>query len=464
MIPKVGFVIITTIILLLPFIGGNIPESKSISMYIENNNLPVSHLIQNVPYVSQETDFFCTYACPTMIFNYYGFNTSLKEILFYSGVGYSTVYSHKYLKRFLIGCTGTCNWNADRSFLAEQFGLKYKEDRINILFDNKEEKWNLYWYKIKENISNNRPIITYVSPTFLSSLRYLMKDNLNIPDFIFENIPDLFWGIFPSIPTHMITIIGYNETNQTICYNDPSAELFGNASYGTYAWMDLSLFRKSMNYLSKRASLHAYKLGSFKETSNEAYDKSEAFLRAYERNIEKMKGNSNAYDEHILKNWSVSYLGIEAFKELNRNLDNGIFQRFSTIWIYKFISTFFLFPAIYLVYYFCELLIPSVINIDDFQEQMNYCIQLSIEKNYMVDYLNEVKNTFNNSFIKDLCNQNSDLLYQEKIFCEKLGYNFSLFLSKGLFISFPRAFIVADKMQMHLDDIISIEEQLISLS
>lgn len=450
---SIGIILFFLNLTMFPIINGD----------IENNNLPTSHLILNVPYVSQETDFFCTYACPTMIFNYYDFNTSLKEILFYSGVGYSTVYSHDLLKRFLIGCTGTCNWKADRSFLAEQFGLKYDEDGINFLFDNEEEKWDSYWHKIKENISNNRPVITYVSPTFLSSIRNVMKDNLNIPDFIFENIPDFLWKIFPSIPTHMITIIGYNETNQTICYNDPSAELFGNASYGTYAWMNLSLFRKSMNYLSKRASLHAYKLGSFKETSNEAYAKNEAFLRAYERNIEKMKGNSNAYDEHILKNWSVSFLGIEAFKELNRNLDNGLFQRFSTIWIYKFISTFFLFPAIYLVYYLCELFIPSVINTDDFQEQMNYCIQLSIEKNYIADYLNEVKNTFNSSIIKGLCNQNSDLLYQEKIFCEKLGYNFSSFLSKGLLISYPLSCIIADKMQMHLDNIISIEEQLLSL-
>ena len=92
-------IILITIILLISQLNINSTISKSLeddisidNIKLENNILDKNFsIIENFPYVSQETNFYCTYACPTMIIKYFGINTSLYEVMFNSGVGYSLI-------------------------------------------------------------------------------------------------------------------------------------------------------------------------------------------------------------------------------------------------------------------------------------------------------------------------------------------------------------------------------------
>lgn len=71
-------------------ISFNTPLNKSND---HTNKAPESHIINDVPYVSQETSFYCAYACYTMLLNSFeGINTTLQDVVYYSGVGYSLIY------------------------------------------------------------------------------------------------------------------------------------------------------------------------------------------------------------------------------------------------------------------------------------------------------------------------------------------------------------------------------------
>ena len=240
--------ILTFLILFYQFdtiISQSIIKEKNIESNINK------YVIEKFPYVSQETNFYCTYACPTMVLKYYGFETNLYEVLFNSGVGYSLIYSHPKLKRFLLSCIATSNWDSDRKFLAKIYGLNYEGNRYYNNTFNEELIWNNYWNCIKKNIINNTPVLTIVDPIFLSSIRNCIKSKLNVSNDFIDTIPDFLWNFFPCFMNHMIVIIGFNEYNNTICYNDPSAEVFGFTRYGQYSWMNLSDFRNAMYYYQR---------------------------------------------------------------------------------------------------------------------------------------------------------------------------------------------------------------------
>ena len=90
-----------------------------------------------------------------------------------------------------------------------------------------------YLPKLKENISQDIPFITSVNPFDLPSIQNQY------------NLPELFWNAIPG--GHAIVIVGFNETNQTVCYNDPAAGYFGGDSFGTYAWMTYETLKKAIS-------------------------------------------------------------------------------------------------------------------------------------------------------------------------------------------------------------------------
>lgn len=67
-------------------------ESSTSPPTLLKTELQENHVIKGVPYVAQTEVNYCPYACETMVFNYMGLNTSLDELLFYSGVGYRHMY------------------------------------------------------------------------------------------------------------------------------------------------------------------------------------------------------------------------------------------------------------------------------------------------------------------------------------------------------------------------------------
>jgi len=426
-----------------------------------SENKKETHIIEGIPYVSQETDFYCTYACPAMIFKYYGINTSLYEILFNSGVGYSLAYSHPKLKRFLLSCTGTSNWDSDRSFLASLYGLSYEENRSSSNALSEEEHWNKYWTKVKKNISNDIPVITVTDPVYLTSIRNCLKEELNIPEWIWSNTPEFIWGMFPCTMSHMIVIVGFNESDGAICFNDPSTAIFGHPEYGLYAWMNLTDFRESMDRFSKNQPYYSYVTGTYKNISKKPLEKTSRFIKARQRNIERMYGNISTYDDYIVEKWNCSNLGINALKELEKNLGNGIKNRITTIFTYKIISAAYMFSLAYKIYYLFDKFLPFVVDLSDYQSQMNYCYQLAVEKQDISQYLWGIQYVFNDSNISKTCRRDAILLGYEAENFTRLALNFSKFLEMGMLMPLPCAFSITENMADITGNMISIERKII---
>jgi hypothetical protein len=221
-----------------------------------------------------------------MILKYYGLNTELNEVLFNSGVGYSLIYSHPSLNRFLLSCIATSNWESDREFLAKIYGLSYKQENFYNKSSSGEVLWSKYWKTVKNNLANQTPVLAIVDPIYLKSIRDCIKTKLNISDNIIDKIPEFFWNFVPCFRNHMIVIIGFNEDNNTICFNDPSTELFGFPNFGKYVWMNLTDFKNSMIFLSKNQPFYSFFYGIFEKSSEMPLNEEERFILSHQRNIE----------------------------------------------------------------------------------------------------------------------------------------------------------------------------------
>jgi hypothetical protein len=419
-------------------------------------------IIDNFPYVSQETNFYCTYACPTMILKYYGIETSLNEVLFNSGVGYSLIYSHPNLKRFFLSCIATSNWNSDRKFLAEIYGLEYNENRFYDKTKNEDDNWGKYWIEIKKNILNQIPVITIADPIYLNSIRNCIKTELNLSDDLMEKIPDYLWNFFPCFMNHMIVIIGYNESNNTICFNDPSAEVFGYPDFGKYSWMNLTDFRYAMRLLSQNQPYYSYFTGVFHNITRNSLEINDRFILAYNRNIQRMNGNISFYDTYITDNWNSTDLGINGLNQFVEDINSDYFGRIITINYYRLISTFYLFSISYKFYYLFDRFFPSLLNLSDYNSQMNYCYQLSIEKKDISNFLWDLQFVYNDSYVSEICIFNSNVLKFESENYSKLASNFSEFLGKGLFIKNSYAFNLLNNMEKIINNLIYLEKKIIN--
>jgi hypothetical protein len=436
---------IVYIILLILFVNTAVNAKETTTTKIDLTVNDDSYMIEGFPYVGQSTEFYCMFTTTTMVFNYYGLNISLLEALYNSGVGYSTLYSLAGLDRCLIGGNGASNWEADRTFLASLYGLSYSVAH--------ENSWETFWNKTKQNITQDKAVITTVNPRSLTSIRNAVKQKLNISDNIWEKIPDFAWNLFPSIPNHNILIVGFNESNNTICYNDPSPALLGYPECGHYAWMDLQDFKEA---------LKKYNIGVFENITKNPLDKEMIFEKVHERNIELMKGNSSTYDERLINKSKIKFFGIEAVKQLKKDLGKGINHRIATIFAYKKLCARSLFPLSYKIYRFFDIFLPSFLNMTDYHTMANYFCRIAIEKNDMSDYLWEKQYEFSDENLSDICKHDSKILEYEAENYTKLADEFTMFLKRGMFISLPRAILVTNKMAMITDKIIKLEEEIIN--
>ena len=404
-----------------------------------------AYVIEGFPYVGQSTDFYCMFTTTTMVFNYYGLNISLLEALYNSGVGYSTLYSLAGLDRCLIGGNGASNWEADRAFLASLYGLSYSVTH--------ENSWETFWNKTKQNITQDKAVITTVNPRSLTSIRNAVKQKLNISDNVWEKIPDFAWNLFPSIPNHNILLVGFNESNNTICYNDPSPALLGYPECGHYAWMNLEDFREA---------LKKYNVCVFENITKEPLDRDMIFEKVHERNLGLMKGNSSTYDERLINKGKIKFFGIKAVEQLKKDLGKGINHRIATIFAYKKLCTRSLFTLSYKIYRFFDIFLPSFLNMTDYYTMANYFYRIAIEKNDMSDYLSEKQYELSDQNLSNICKHDSKLLEYEAENYTKLADEFTMFLKRGMFISIPRAILVTNKMAIITDKIITLEEEIIN--
>ena len=278
-----------------------VPVSSTISQSDEKKSSPLeipdSYIIENVPYVSQGDTWYCAFATATMIFQYYGINTSLFEVLFNSGVGYSAGYQITWPCVISPGAF-LCQITKDRQFLADIYGLNFSYWYCNDESVSDENRWQMYWTNVKENISQNIPVIAGV---------------------MLEDLPYI-----PYEPGgHVILLVGFNEANNTVCLHDSYAGVVNKSINGDYIYLPIDVLKESTKSIDDR-----FYFEIFEKTSHTPKSKKEAFELAHSRNIQKMKGDAKVYPKFC---W-VPICGIHAlifFKHSNtiRNLPISNFIR-----------------------------------------------------------------------------------------------------------------------------------------
>ena len=440
-------IFILIIILVIPIISDMFisTEASMKNSSFSSSGILDNYVIEGVPYVSQETNIFCAYAGYTMLLNYQAdVNTTLDEVLYLAGIGYSLLYPIPSEDSLPMIASLLCQ---SEDYITSYFGYTtetWKADSINLSLD---VCWNEYWSRVKENISTNNPLITTVNPFRLSSLR-------NLVDF---KIPEWLIDIFPH-SGHAIVLVGYNESNQTICYMDPVAGYFGHPELGTYAWMDQKIFRKSLEDINKTIGF-PFRITKIKKLGSIDLSKQERFEKAHKINIQRLKGNNSAYIENDLKILSKIFgfsdykLGINATKIFNKNFDKGVNNRIKTIQVFKKLGKFGL------KYDFTVYILPIFLKIVDLPSYANEKFsqtkfdKIAIEKNYTANFL------MKNSYVGE-----ASLFKIESQNWKTLSEYYNVFMKKGVFLSYPRALALINKMHNTLDSIMEIESKIINYS
>lgn len=420
--------------------GASISSEATIkNSSFSSSGIPDNYVIEGVPYISQETSFFCAYACFTMLLNNFkDINVSLDDVLYYTGVGYSLIYPNFDLERMPSGGTLLCQSFKDIDFLTSLFGLSYDWWVPDASLSSDEKCWQDYQLRVEENVSNDIPVMTSVDPFKLSSFRKI------------ADLPNSLWDLMPP-SGHGVVIVGYNNSNGTICYNDPAAALFGHPEYGTYAWMNLSEFREAVNDTMGTK----YVIVTFKKVS-EPPTNEEAFNKSHVRNIEKLRGNTSLFDDYFVNLSKDSGFGIFASKLLENDFEKGLKNRIKTIVVYE------LRGELGIKYRLLKNIAPIIavlfklpsnaaekFTIDEYR-------RIAIEKNYTAKFL------YGNSNISNICRYESMLFERESMYWNELSSCYSIFMSKGIFLSLPRALLIANRMNYSISKIIEIQDALIN--
>lgn len=405
------------------------------SVKIETSVNPESYLIEDVPYIGQETYFHCAFASMSMQLNYFGANTTVDEVFFLTGGGFALLYS-PLLSYLPLGSYRLSQLPDDREFLGKQFGLSV--NRWIPDYDNmsSEECWNYYWIYVKENITQNIPVSTSVDPFAIPSIQNQF------------DLPESYWE--SNDGGHGVVIVGFNESNNTVCFNDPGSLYYGNPELGNYCWMNLTDFRHAV----EETSATSYLITVFFDKTD-PLSKEEMYQNALNRNIEKLKGNKSAYCKYLvdqLQDYNP-YYGINATKTIHQNYGKGINNRIKTIFKYKLIGKFGIkYRAMYFICnYFPEIYDRTPLNSEIRRE--TELDGISTEKKIVSELLNSKSEDYN---------YYSELLHRESENWTKISLELKKFLKRGIFLSLPREIYIMNKMEAIMANIIAIEEAIIA--
>jgi len=441
MIKKILLLFIISILsLILIFSNSSIISGLGIEpiKLVKNQNYD-DHLIEDVPYVGQYYNLHCSYASRTMCIKHLGINVSLEDILFHSGLAYSMGYPFEMpsfdmnFRYMPMGGYIISQDIKDVSHLASIYGFKFNEWEMPI--NESENGWEIYLQKVKENISANIPVVTSVHPLKLKTFRSF----LNIHEKILDILSRKPGG-------HGVVIVGYNDSNNTICFNDPLALFFGNPAKGTYIWMDQNSFLDAVN----NTSIDSYLIRTITKMS-EPMDEKLAFNISHKRNLERLKGNASAYANYSEKENIEYTFGIEAVNDLKEKFnDKEECKNVKKAYKTKGRKLKILKPAIKII---------SLLGIvpDRFEEMslQNEFEKNALEKLIASEYLK------NNSYLSDICIYDAELFEAEAEKWMELSNLYSKFIERLVYNFSPFASIILKKMADVLDEIIVIEQAII---
>jgi hypothetical protein len=99
--------------------------------------------------------------------------------------------------------------------------------------------------------------------------------------------------------SHNIVIVGFDEDNGTVYYNDALCAALTSAEDGTYAPVSIDAFKKavqSVHWLTWNGWEEGYTTVVFRKIK-EPLSRETIFTKAHERNIRRMSGDPSAYDK-----------------------------------------------------------------------------------------------------------------------------------------------------------------------
>ena len=395
---------------------------------ITNSYNDDSHIIKNprVPYVGQNNDSFCVFASIAMLIGYHGFNTTLQEILHHSGFGYSQLYyGISILSRIPMGGSGVGQMSFNMEFLAQLYNLSFHDYTITGN-QSPDILWDRYWSRVKNLILTDTPIETSVDPL---SLPYY-RNKFNITD------NETYGG-------HAIVLVGFNESNETVCYNDPGTAIFNEEKNGTYTFVEYEIFREAV----ENTGGQKYHIWTFENNSNsQPSSEKERFETAHEQNLRRLRGDLEVYYGYDVEpsdlpfpyNLLFTYCyfhGVNASKALKRDLQPGLIHRITTVNIYK-----------------------------NYNKNMDLPVDIFYDSIYIEKH-NVSRYLLDNNHLSPVCTHDGVLLQEES----HLWRNLSLLVQElnrisennGLIKTLILSGDLLNEMTIVLEDIIDIEETII---
>jgi len=328
---------LTSIILFSIMAINTISANAILSDYCAISYNAESHIIKGVPYIGQETGIDCEICSFTMLVQYLGKNYRLYDIFYLTGSGHTLLYkpisefkkiSNKLSPPCLNPGSISSIWKKDWYLISNITGtecnITYNEEKLDE--STKQAAWEEYWNRVKTYINNDVPVYTHIDMSLLTynkKYKYFKEGS----------------GV-----CHAIVIVGYNETNGTVCINDPAPAYDGRPEEGMYFYENLSTLREAVEN-STKSSFIIYKYGYLTITLE---DKSEPMLKemAYKmvhfRNLAKMDGSPWAYDNIFTEDGNR--LGINALKSFKKDMKPLKIIGRIPIWIFIRIGANIIYP------------------------------------------------------------------------------------------------------------------------
>lgn len=418
------------------------------------------YLIENVPYVGVETGFDCEYASLSMILKYIGYNYTYHDLFFLTGAAYtlasrpkiSTLYKWPNTapfarKPYIFEGSLVSLWEQDLTFLGDLLGFTYNLTYTSKVVD-EEKEWNNYWSRCKEYIDQDKPVWTPV-------------DVLAIPWHLqhFPSTQEMLDTIgMPSPAAHTIVLVGYNESNQTVCYHDMVNSNYSKLEIAKpgdyvgeenltceYIWMDLSDLKAGVTTTKKgtnQASLYYWDdkfcITLVLEKTSEPLSKSEVFNESRARGINKMKGWDRKYYDLEYKEF-YSKFGIDALKAFKNDI--------KTI---KILPKLVLWRTI-------NKIIPSYTPFPWTAKGIMYTAK---DKEFAADSL------LKNQNISDFCKHDSELLYNESLKWKEIYYLFKDFEESFYNDTLPENLKVSkqifEEISVIVNEIILIQDEILN--
>ena len=213
--------------------------------------------LEEIPYVWQEINGFCHWACVSMALQHIGLPLNLYDVFALTGIGFSAVYvSYQDIRMMLAG-------PVYRQLYQVQYLESFLEIEYTVMIDNNTEagqffaqamdSWNLDYQTLVgatgaqealyQSIDAGYPLILWVDPYYLPVKDYDILRYLNV------HSSDTGSG-------HAILAVGYNDTNNEVWIMDPGVGALGdNVAYPsdgrwhyTIDYTNLSLAREAVGF------------------------------------------------------------------------------------------------------------------------------------------------------------------------------------------------------------------------